>query len=247
MQRRRFASKRKLTVTLTLVVGAMALVISACSNPFDTKGTSDGSENGATLTVSVTGLGTPSAQRSDTDQGFVAQGLQTSQIQSAEITVDGPGVSSSVTNTVSLTGGAGSASFSGVPTGPNRVIKAVGFDSNGNQIPGAEIYASADIYPGNNSVSVNWASTPRGIVFWELLNSDRSNGTNYAANVDPASVQTVVENVISNNGVGHPSLINASSLASDIVSNSGSVPSASSGYIEGTGMVNLVVTGLSYV
>lgn len=199
-------------------------------------------ERGVSLSVAVSGLSDVVSSRSGSP-GVVSRGLVTTNISSAEIVVDGGNFAAPITSTVSLSGGSGSASISGLQIGSNRVIKVTGLDAAGNAVPGAVLYGSADIYPGDNSATVNWETTARGKVFEALLASDRSNGTSYADSTDAAALQTRIESIINSNSLTHASLVDAAGIASDMISNAGAIPSSDS-FVVATGSVQLDVTGL---
>jgi subtilisin-like proprotein convertase family protein len=228
-----------------IAVGIIVVALASCSAAFGPDGNDDGA---ATLSVNVHGLagvgsamGTVGARSTGGEMG--ARAIDPSGIVFAEVTVDALNFSAPVTETVSLTNGAGSSTLTGLATGPNRVITVVGVDTDGNAVAGAEISATVDVYPGTNSATVDWDTTPRGRVFGELLAEDRSTGTEYSVTVDAAAVQTKIAGIISARGLGHPHLVDAAVLAGDIVSEGGAIP-ASDGYVRATGSVPINITGL---
>jgi Ca-activated chloride channel homolog len=233
------------TMVNGITVGIIVLALAGCAGVFGPEAEDEGE---ATLSLNVHGLagfdssdGAVGAQSIGGE--FTAQAMDPSGIVSAVVEVDALNFSAPETEPVSLTSGAGTATLTSLPIGPNRVIKVVGQDADGNAVAGAEIYATVDLYPGSNSVTVNWNTTPRGRVFAELLAQDRSSGTEYSVTVDAADMQTKIEGIISANGLGHPNVVDAVVLAGDIISDGGTIPS-SDDYVRPTGEVNIDITGL---
>lgn len=73
-----------------------------------------------------------------------------------------------------------------VPVGKNRIITVQAYNES-TKLSGITMRAVADINTGNNSVTVNWDSTPKGNLFQALL----SKGVEVSA-LDPAQVDSLV-------------------------------------------------------
>lgn len=228
------------------IIGLIVMLgLAGCAGPFDGETADDAR---ATLSLNVRGLELAgsqeiagSGQAGGSEIG--ASAMDPSGIVSAEVTVDALNFDSPVTDTVSLANGAGTSTLTDLATGPNRVIKVVGKDAAGNVVAGAEMYSTANLYPGNNSITVNWETTARGRVFWDLLMHDKSNNTDYSVTLRAAELQTKIEGIVSDKGLGHPNVVDASRLAADVISNGGTLPS-STWYVRPTGMVSVDITGM---
>ncbi|MGE0075232.1 MAG: VWA domain-containing protein [Sphaerochaetaceae bacterium] len=207
-------------------------------------GGTNSDEGTVSLRISVSGLekfAQPS--RSTTED---TRALVISDIINAKIVVDGSNFSDPVEVTSALSGGSGTVVIEDLDIGPNRIVTVYGLDGSNTQIPGALIASTVDLYPGSNSITVDWENTPRGLVFGNLLEYDRFNSTAYAKNISAASVQTKIEEILDDNDLSHPSFIDAEALADAIIGSSGSLPTDTSYFIE-PATIDLTVIGLGAI
>ena len=135
------------------------------------------------------------------------------EIKYATITVSGNGFSD-ISKTVVVTDGAGSGvTIDNIPVGKNRVI-SVQARTDTDNMSGIVMRNISDINTGNNSVTVNWNSTPLGDVFYKLLKE-----YSYSIITMPDATKTNITNVINGTTVAHKSLINTTNIATDVKNN----------------------------
>ncbi len=139
-----------------------------------------------------------------------ARALNVSEIEIADVSVSGTGITSplSKTDVAIESGRAGEIKIDNIPVGKNRVVTVEAkttINSVLQKMAGVTMTAVTDICKGENEVTVNWANTKVGNVYAELLK----------LGVDLSSIETEsVESYLPENT--HASLINASQIASDI-------------------------------
>lgn len=126
-----------------------------------------------------------------------SRALDVDSLTSANVTVSGYGIKDIVKNDVSISAGkAEGITIEKIPVG-RRVVTVK------SNVDGAVLRAVCDIVAGSNSVTVNWASTAVGNVYYYL-----------AQKQEIASVEkSVFENAIP---AVHASLVNAEAIANDI-------------------------------
>lgn len=165
-----------------------------------------------------------------------------SDINSVTVKVDGYGIPATIESNIVITNGTGTGTISNIPIGKNRIISVIAKDGSTNLIPGAVLRTSIDIIAGTNSASIKWDTTPRGNVYYNLLQSDVANSTTYSRDVSSDALEAFIQNVILDNSITHPSLVNAEKISSDIVANSGILPVTTSGYKIATGSVKFTIS-----
>ena len=139
-----------------------------------------------------------------------ARALNVSEIEKADVSVSGTGITSPLlkTNVAISAGTAGEIKIENIPVGKNRVVTVEAkttINSVLQKMAGVTMTAVTDISKGENEVTVNWANTKVGNVYAELLK----------LGVDLSSIETEsVESYLPENT--HASLINAAQIASDI-------------------------------
>ena len=94
-----------------------------------------------------------------------------------------------------------------VPVGKNRIITVQAYNES-TKLSGITMRAVADINTGNNSVTVNWDSTPKGNLFQALL----SKGVEVSA-LDPAQVDSLVSAIPETDSY----LVDVNSIAEDFL------------------------------
>lgn len=100
-----------------------------------------------------------------------SRALYIPEILNATVTVSGYGMED-VEQSVKVELGKGSVSFDKIPVGKNRVVKVQAESTLNNvlsKLDGVVIYAATDINSGENSVSVNWATSAVGAVYYNLI------------------------------------------------------------------------------
>lgn len=129
----------------------------------------------------------------------------------------------SIVQTFSLNQATSTVSLNNIPIGINKIIIVEALDANDAPIEGLKLYKLADIYPGTNSITINWDTTPLGKVFYQLYSSDLNNNTSYSM-MDSSIVETKIQEIISSNSLIHPSFVDCNLLAFDIINLNGQIP-----------------------
>lgn len=174
-----------------------------------------------------------------------SRAIRIEDISKIKVSIIGSNIITPIDNVFTLitgNGSTGTVTINDIPIGINRAVKVTAFDSNNNIIPNIALFGTLDVFPGNNSATINKASTPRGQILWNLIESDLANGTNYGE-IDCAQVETYVQQIISDNSLASPILVDATAISNYIISNSGSLPSATSYFIE-PAEISFDITGL---
>lgn len=164
-----------------------------------------------------------------------SRSLYISDIKSAIVTVRGYGADGAAfeknSGLVTVTGGsANGITVTDIPVCSNAVVAVQAYKNIGGTslLDGGTIYAVTDIERGNNTVSVNWESSKKGIVYNALLLNEINTDTLTEENLSS------INNAIPSDT--HAFLIDASSLAKDFKSSS---LKASSSYKLTAGSVNV--------
>jgi glycosidase len=138
-----------------------------------------------------------------------SRALEISELKFAEVSVSGEGIEPGSVETVkaNITGGIGSFKVEKVPVGKNRVVTVQAFDTSSSKMEGVRLRAIVDVEEGENTVTVNWASTALGNVFAYL--DERGVAISSISDSDKAALTAAIDTS------KHSSLINASSIAAD--------------------------------
>lgn len=118
-----------------------------------------------------------------------SRALYIPEILNATVTVSGYGMED-VEQSVQVELGKGSVSFDKIPVGKNRVIKVQAESTLNNvlsKLDGVVIYAATDINSGENSVSVNWATSAVGAVYYNLIKENYD-----VSNLENSSVESFI-------------------------------------------------------
>lgn len=202
----------KITKVVSALAAAALLFSTGCSNELDNADTSffGASKKYGSLEINT-----------------AARLIDVSQITSADVTVSGYGMTDIVKSGVSVTAGKGSVKINNIPVGKNRVVTV------SSNVDGAVLRAVTDIAEGGNSISVNWASTALGNVFYNLIKAN----VNVSAYTDAkkTEIQTLIPNV-------HAALVDAELLASDVKAGT---TGSSSKYKLQSGTVKVTASGVS--
>ena len=206
----------KFVKNVLCAVSALALLViaGACSVDCGDKGFVP-NQNYGSLTVNK-----------GSEQG--ARVLDVDSITGADVTVFGYEMSPVSKENVTLVSGSGSAKIDQIPVGLNRVVTVEAKENINNvlnRIAGVKMTAVTNISSGENSVTVDWASTAAGNVFAELLALECDVSKISLSDVNGYLPQDV-----------HALLINTKQLAKDI--KAGSVKESSAYILEG-GIVNI--------
>ena len=135
-----------------------------------------------------------------------SRALYIPEILNATVTVSGYGMED-VEQSVKVELGKGSVSFDKIPVGKNRVIKVQAESTLNNvlsKLDGVVIYAAADINSGENSVSVNWATSAVGAVYYNLIKENYD-----VSKLEKSSVEAFIPEV-------HAALVDTKQIALDI-------------------------------
>ena len=135
-----------------------------------------------------------------------SRALYIPEILNATVTVSGYGMED-VEQSVKVELGKGSVSFDKIPVGKNRVIKVQAESTLNNvlsKLDGVVIYAAADINSGENSVSVNWATSAVGAVYYNLIRENYD-----VSKLEKSSVEAFIPEV-------HAALVDTKQIALDI-------------------------------
>ena len=186
-----------LSIALTLVLFA------GCNNAIKLD-----SEKASDSTGQDVAYGTLKVVNSDSSRA-----LEISELEFAEVSVSGTGIKPGSVETVkaNITGGTGSFKLEKVPVGKNRVVTVQAFDTSSAKMEGVRIRAIVDIEEGENTVTVNWASTALGNVFAYL--EERGVDISAITESDLNAIKNAIDSSV------HSSLINASGIAIDYDAN----------------------------
>lgn len=136
-----------------------------------------------------------------------SRALYIPEILNATVTVSGYGMED-VEQSVKVELGKGSVSFDKIPVGKNRVIKVQAESILNNvlsKLDGVVIYATADINSGENSVSVNWATSAVGAVYYNLIKENYD-----VSKLEKSSVESFIPPST------HAALVDTNQIALDI-------------------------------
>ncbi|MBC7545151.1 MAG: hypothetical protein H7338_20685 [Candidatus Sericytochromatia bacterium] len=193
-----------------------------------------------------------SALKPGLQTGFRTQAYDVADVYNANVSVTGPGMASPVNatgNPIAMPNGQGSAVAQVVvPTGNNRVITAAGLNTAGGALASwITVKGVTNVAAGvNPAVSVNWTTTPTARVIEALIAA----GSPFAATVNAAQIQTLVNQITVPVGGGasftvHPSRVDATVIANAIIAAGGSVPgSPPSGSTISAGTISGTIAGL---
>ena len=181
-------------IFLSLVAGFCVFsAVLGCSNEIS-------SQNDLFLMLAQGGSGKKSA----VEYGSISivpdgnRSLNAEDITSASVTVSGYGISD-ISGTVIMSdeAGKGSATVTGIPVG-RRVVTIT------SNVTGAVMRAVADVRAGaTTNVTVNWASTAVGNVYYYLIKAKKIE----IANIDESAFSSAIDTTV------HPALINAKAIA----------------------------------
>ncbi len=178
-------------IFLSLVAGFCVFsAVLGCSNEIS-------SQNDLVLMLAQSGSGKKSAVEYGSISIETSRALDAEDITSASITVSGYGISD-ITGTVTMgdEAGKGTATVNNVPVG-RRVVTVT------SNVTGAVMRAVVDVKSGSNSVTVNWASTAVGNVYYYLIKAKKIE----IANIDESAFSSAIDTTV------HPALINAKAIA----------------------------------
>lgn len=178
-------------IFLSLVAGFCVFsAVLGCSNEIS-------SQNDLVLMLAQSGSGKKSAVEYGSISIETSRALDAEDITSASIAVSGYGISD-ITGTVTMgdEAGKGTATVNNVPVG-RRVVTVT------SNVTGAVMRAVVDVKSGSNSVTVNWASTAVGNVYYYLIKAKKIE----IANIDELAFSSAIDTTV------HPALINAKAIA----------------------------------
>lgn len=178
-------------IFLSLVAGFCVFsAVLGCSNEIS-------SQNDLVLMLAQSGSGKKSAVEYGSISIETSRALDAEDITSASIAVSGYGISD-ITGTVTMgdEAGKGTATVNNVPVG-RRVVTVT------SNVTGAVMRAVVDVKSGSNSVTVNWASTAVGNVYYYLIKAKKIE----IANIDESAFSSAIDTTV------HPALINAKAIA----------------------------------
>lgn len=134
-----------------------------------------------------------------------AKALDMADLTSATVTVSGYGMDDIIKPEIGISGGTGSAQIDGIPVGKNRIVTVK------SNLDGALLRALVNIDEGDeNTVSVTWNTTALANVYFSLLKNQKIDISSYES-TEKTAIQAMIPDV-------HPSLVNASKIASDYAS-----------------------------
>lgn len=208
-------------IFLSLVAGFCVFsAVLGCSNEIS-------SQNDLVLMLAQGGSGKKSA----VEYGSISivpdgnRSLNAEDITSASVTVSGYGISD-ITGTVTMgdEAGKGTATVNNVPVG-RRVVTIT------SNVTGAVMRAVVDVQAGTTTnVTVNWASTAVGNVYYYLIKTKKIE----IANIDASAFSSAIDTTV------HPALINAEAIAKAYPS-----VGAASSYVTGYGTVAVTSSNAS--
>ena len=156
-----------------------------------------------------------------------SRALDVSALTSANVTVSGWGMNDITKTSVAIQDGAGSFQIDNIPAGKNRIVTVK------SNVDGALIRAIVDVSPNvENPVSVTWATTALGNVFYYL----NEKGTDISKISDVSAIEAAIQAV----GSVHPVLVDAEKIADDYPS-----LKASSNYRKATGTVSVTAADIA--
>lgn len=106
-----------------------------------------------------------------------ARALDFSKIEKIDVEVMGSGMETIKVSNVDMAAGSGSCVVKNIPVGNNRIVKTTAkttVASELSRMAGLDLYAVCDIKEGENSVSVDWATTAEGAVYAALLEMNKT-------------------------------------------------------------------------
>lgn len=207
-------------IFLSLVAGFCVFsAVLGCSNEIS-------SQNDLVLMLAQSGSGKKSAVEYGSISIETSRALDAEDITSASIAVSGYGISD-ITGTVTMgdEAGKGTATVNNVPVG-RRVVTVT------SNVTGAVMRAVVDVKSGSNSVTVNWASTAVGNVYYYLIKAKKIE----IANIDELAFSSAIDTTV------HPALINAKAIAEAYPDYTSSSASA---FVSGYGTVSVTSSNAS--
>lgn len=207
-------------IFLSLVAGFCVFsAVLGCSNEIS-------SQNDLVLMLAQSGSGKKSAVEYGSISIETSRALDAEDITSASIAVSGYGISD-ITGTVTMgdEAGKGTATVNNVPVG-RRVVTVT------SNVTGAVMRAVVDVKSGSNSVTVNWASTAVGNVYYYLIKAKKIE----IANIDESAFSSAIDTTV------HPALINAKAIAEAYPDYTSSSASA---FVSGYGTVSVTSSNAS--
>ena len=207
-------------IFLSLVAGFCVFsAVLGCSNEIS-------SQNDLVLMLAQSGSGKKSAVEYGSISIETSRALDAEDITSASIAVSGYEISD-ITGTVTMgdEAGKGTATVNNVPVG-RRVVTVT------SNVTGAVMRAVVDVKSGSNSVTVNWASTAVGNVYYYLIKAKKIE----IANIDESAFSSAIDTTV------HPALINAKAIAEAYPDYTSSSASA---FVSGYGTVSVTSSNAS--
>ncbi len=146
------------------------------------------------------------------------------------------------------------ASFTDIPVGNLRVVTVEAINDNGEPLSNYGLSGVVDITDGATTEGeVSFRTTPAGRIVESLFFAPNDAGKPYLSQITSAQLQTYVDTITEFDGSGgypnyaygfHPALIDASTLANQIISNNGDLSSPPEGSTVSRGTATLNITGL---
>ena len=149
---------KKFTNILIVLATALVALFFGCANQFDSENSYTNSEYG---TIRV----------SKNSSSANARAYSYSDFKNAKIEVTGFGIDNAITNSASISNGAGSLTVENVPVGNNRIITVWAQDSDNQKLGSSVVRKLQNVTTGDNSVVVDASSTALANVFVSLLDS----------------------------------------------------------------------------
>ncbi len=135
------------------------------------------------------------------DDGRSSRAVLVSEIEKADVSVSGRGMETLTKTDVTVSSGAGSVTFDGIPVGKNRIVTIEAKKTIGSilkKIDGTVMRAVTDIGAGVNSVAVSWSTTAVGNVYAKLLSEGydiEKLSMNAVSDLIPAGVHSALVDV----------------------------------------------------
>lgn len=161
----------------------------------------------------------------------------------AKLTVTGTGLAQPLSLVAPVDGQTLSATLTGIPAGPNRVIELESLDAAGQAIPGGRFRTTATIQEGANQALISPITTPRGDVIAKLL----AEGSDLAGSLDATRLQERIEAIQRAQRVAHFALINGGAIADALKANGGNLDALSltdASFVQAARTVTVTVKGL---
>ncbi|MGD1819814.1 MAG: hypothetical protein ACPKOI_08055 [Pleomorphochaeta sp.] len=176
---------------------------------------------------------------------LVSKAIQLNEITSIKISIIGSNITTPIEDVFTINtsnGSSGTVVIEDIPIGLNRAVKVSALDSSGNVIPGLALYGTLDVFPGNNTATIDKNSTPRGKILWDLVEYDLNNSTNLSS-INCSDIETFIQQVISDNNLTSALLVDAEAISTYMITNLGALPHTTA-YIITPAEITLNISGI---